>query len=74
MARQLDPAPRIALITGWDLESALQDQATWGIDWVFTKPSNVNELIFENGEAMPTSRAFDAQTLSPSSERDEGTP
>lgn len=74
VARQLNPAPRIALITGWDLESALQDQTTWGIDWVFTKPLNVNELILRMRETMPSSRASDAQTLSPSSERDEGTP
>jgi DNA-binding response OmpR family regulator len=45
VARQLVPRPRVALITGWDLESAQQEPASWGIDWVFPKPLDVHHLI-----------------------------
>src|SRR5215213_10576713 len=31
-ARQLVPPPRIALITGWDLDPTLHDTSFWGID------------------------------------------
>jgi DNA-binding response OmpR family regulator len=44
-ARQLRPAPRVALITGWDLDTGLGDQADWGVDWVLTKPVDIHELI-----------------------------
>lgn len=44
-ARHLVPVPGIVLITGWDLERERCDRATWGIDWVFTKPVDVQELV-----------------------------
>jgi len=44
-ARELNPRPRIALITGWDLEYERNESASWGIDWVFTKPLDVSELV-----------------------------
>lgn len=44
-ARHLVPRPRIALITGWDLEPAHGDPAHWGIDWVLTKPVNLDDLL-----------------------------
>ena len=55
-ARQLVPPPRIALITGWDLERDLHDRASWGIDWVFTKPLDVNELISKLREGSGSPR------------------
>jgi DNA-binding response OmpR family regulator len=42
---QLSPSSRIALITGWDLDHDLLEVASWGIDWVFTKPLNVHDLV-----------------------------
>lgn len=42
-ARQLDPPPRVALISGWDVD--LGDTAAWGIEWFFPKPLNVPDLV-----------------------------
>jgi len=44
-ARQLDPAPRIILITGWDLEPDSDPWAQWGIDCVFIKPLDLQDLL-----------------------------
>jgi two-component system cell cycle response regulator CpdR len=44
-ARSLVPAPRIALITGWDLDDELRDYSSMGIEWVFTKPLEIRDLI-----------------------------
>ncbi len=44
-AQQLDPTPRVALITGWDYDPS--NSAAWGIDWFFPKPLNIQELIAE---------------------------
>ena len=51
-ARQLIPAPRVILITGWDLEAGLDHPAAWGIDQVLTKPVDVHALI-EALNALP---------------------
>lgn len=51
-ASQLDPRPRIALITGWDLEAEPQETLAWGIDWIFSKPLNLNDLISKLREAV----------------------
>lgn len=44
-ARQLVPPPRVALITGWDIEPGDGDPSLWGIDWVLTKPVDIQNLI-----------------------------
>ncbi len=44
-ARQLVPPPRVALITGWDLDPERETPDTWGIEWYFQKPLNVRDLI-----------------------------
>ena len=44
-ARSLVPTPRIALITGWDLDDELRDYTSMGIEWVFTKPLEIRDLI-----------------------------
>lgn len=64
-ASQLAPRPRVALITGWDIDSHLRDHGTWGIDWVIPKPVNVYDLISklrgdgtgEGGSAQPRESA-----------------
>ena len=43
VARQYDPRPRIALITGWDIDPSECDRL--GIDYLFLKPVNVQDLI-----------------------------
>ena len=43
-ARQLRPAPRIALITGWAMED-VDGGAIPEIDWVFPKPLDVRKLV-----------------------------
>lgn len=73
-ARQLVPPPRIALITGWDLERDLHDRASWGIDWIFTKPLNVDELISKLREESRAPAPPKVQPLSPSYEGGEGIP
>jgi DNA-binding response OmpR family regulator len=44
-ARGLVPAPRIALITGWDIDGDPPDHESWGIDWVFIKPLDTPALL-----------------------------
>jgi CheY-like chemotaxis protein len=44
-AHQLVPPPRIALITGWDLDPDLRGDRSLGIDWVFEKPVDTQALI-----------------------------
>ena len=48
VARQasgLTPRPRIALITGWDVDEERDGLAAWGIDSVFKKPVNMDSLF-----------------------------
>jgi two-component system cell cycle response regulator CpdR len=51
-AHGLQPTPRIALITGWDLDSELADYRSWGIDWIFPKPLDTYELISRLRESL----------------------
>ncbi len=44
-ARQLVPPPRVALITGWDLDPEIETPGSWGIEWYFQKPLDVRDLI-----------------------------
>lgn len=44
-ARTLVPAPRVAVITGWDLDLSAADCAELGIEWVLPKPLYVPDLI-----------------------------
>jgi two-component system cell cycle response regulator CpdR len=44
-AQSLDPAPRVALITGWDIDDALEDLQACGIQWIFPKPLDTFSLI-----------------------------
>ena len=61
-ARQLVPPPRIALITGWDIESDLLGDPALGIEWVFEKPLDTQALIsklrgtyrVDSGDCPPT--------------------
>jgi two-component system, OmpR family, response regulator MprA len=57
LARQLDPPPRVAVITGWDLEPHLLDDPSCGIDWVFTKPLDVQALVSALGAALGDHRS-----------------
>lgn len=43
LARQREPRPLIALITGWDIDPEECDRL--GIDWLFLKPVNIQEMI-----------------------------
>lgn len=73
-ARQLIPPPRIALITGWDLERDRHDVALWGIDWFFTKPLNVHELVskLQEGLRSPAPVLPDPSPPRPGCEAGEG--
>jgi DNA-binding response OmpR family regulator len=51
-AQTLRPTPRIALITGWDLDSELADYKSWGIDWIFPKPLDAYGLISRLKESI----------------------
>jgi CheY-like chemotaxis protein len=44
-ARGLDPAPRIIVITGWDLGPEYEDPAASGFDHVLTKPVDFRTLV-----------------------------
>jgi DNA-binding response OmpR family regulator len=52
-ASRLVPPPRVALMTGWDLEGELTDYEAWGIDWVFPKPLDLNSLMSRLRESRP---------------------
>jgi DNA-binding response OmpR family regulator len=52
-ASRLEPSPHVALITGWDLDHDLLESGSWGIDWVFTKPLDVQELVSKLRECRP---------------------
>jgi CheY-like chemotaxis protein len=52
-ARLLVPPPRTVLITGWDIEPEHDDTASWGIDWVLTKPVDINELLEKLAQPLP---------------------
>ncbi len=51
VASGLSPTPRIALITGWDIEP--DEPERLGIDWVFLKPLNVMEIVDKFRKAPP---------------------
>ncbi|HWE39810.1 MAG TPA: response regulator [Isosphaeraceae bacterium] len=46
-ARELDPPPRIALITGWTLDAPPLDGDVPEVDHVFLKPLDVRALLAE---------------------------
>jgi DNA-binding response OmpR family regulator len=52
-ARNLVPPPKVALITGWDLDDERPDYKAWGIDWIFPKPLDIPSLIARLREATP---------------------
>ena len=43
VARQRDPRPLIALITGWDIDPSECERL--GIDWLFLKPVNIQDMV-----------------------------
>jgi CheY-like chemotaxis protein len=52
LAHSLEPAPRIALITGWDIDPEHEDYQSCGIDWIFPKPVDAASLITHLREAL----------------------
>jgi CheY-like chemotaxis protein len=50
-ARSLVPIPRIALITGWDLEP--DESCRLGVDWIFLKPLDVQAIVAKLRESPP---------------------
>lgn len=57
VARRLVPKPRIALITGWDVEP--DESVRLGIDWVFLKPLDVQDMVAKLQQAPPPWRSSD---------------
>ena len=53
-ASQLDRPPRVALISGWDVEHLNRESRRLGIEWVFPKPLNVQELFEKLREPCPS--------------------
>ena len=51
-AHRLLDAPRIALITGWDVE--LEETSRLGIDWVFFKPLDVHQIVSTLQQSPPS--------------------
>ncbi len=50
-ARQLEPRPRIALMTGWDVDAGEQERL--GIEWIFLKPLDVRYMVAKLQEPPP---------------------
>ncbi len=44
-SQTLVPPPRVALLTGWDIDLTTENPADWGIDWVIPKPIDINHLL-----------------------------
>lgn len=55
VARRLVPTPKIALITGWDVEP--DEPRRLGIDWVFLKPLDVQDMVAKLQQATTPHRA-----------------
>ena len=53
-ARRLVPGARIALITGWDVGPEEPEQL--GIEWVFLKPLNIQDLVAKLRQTPPCPR------------------
>jgi DNA-binding response OmpR family regulator len=53
LALPLVPGLRIGLITGWDLELTPDDPSTLAIDWVMTKPVNLDDLVARLRQPSP---------------------
>jgi CheY-like chemotaxis protein len=53
-ARRLDPTPRIALITGWDV--GIDESEQLGIEWVFLKPLNIQDMVAKLRQSPPCPR------------------
>jgi two-component system cell cycle response regulator CpdR len=51
-AHSLEPTPRIALITGWDIDPEQEDFRSCGIDWIFSKPVDATSLITRLRESI----------------------
>lgn len=51
-AVRLDPAPIVALITGWDVEAPPDGRGESGIDLVYLKPIEVNALAADLRRAL----------------------
>jgi CheY-like chemotaxis protein len=54
-ASKLPNRPFVALITGWTIEADLEDPSRWGVDHVFQKPLQADELLAKL-EAARTAR------------------
>ena len=54
-AHRLLDAPRIALVTGWDVEPEESDRL--GIDWVFLKPLDVQAMVAQMRQRPPADLA-----------------
>jgi two-component system cell cycle response regulator CpdR len=54
-AHRLEPTPKVALITGWDIDPVHEDFQSWGIDWVFTKPVDAASLQARLRESIESS-------------------
>jgi DNA-binding response OmpR family regulator len=52
-ARRLVPPPRVALITGWDIDGDRPEYESCGIDWIFPKPIDMASLIARLRETPP---------------------
>jgi two-component system, sensor histidine kinase len=58
-AHRLLNSPRIALITGWDVEPEESDRL--GIDWVFLKPLDIQAIVAKLKQCPPPDLAPDVE-------------
>jgi DNA-binding response OmpR family regulator len=58
-SRRLAFPPRVALLTGWDIEIDPPERAELGISWILTKPIDIHELISRLNEECQTGRNSD---------------
>lgn len=54
VARRLDPRPRLALVTGWDVDPEETEQL--GIEWVFLKPLDIQDIVAKLRQSPPCAR------------------
>jgi CheY-like chemotaxis protein len=58
-AHRLLGSPRIALITGWDVEP--DETERLGIDWIFLKPLDVQQIVAQLKQCPPPDLAPDVE-------------
>lgn len=51
--RELSPRSVVGMMTGWDIDPAIDQFENWGVDWVITKPIDFKHLLKKLAGSKP---------------------